>query len=168
MQGRPFRVRGEFRSKRLGNGATVYTTEGEQVTGQRQGEMSIWTKNGRIDILLKSTFREQPDGSIRNDGTGRIIGGTGLYLAAKGRFTVLAILKLTDPYTTVRLKNGKISFPVTGTKLASVVFGVEPVRTGRRAAALRRRRTRAGTGCGGARMTARPARHGATGNAHPR
>lgn len=102
---------GEFRCRQLGNGATVYTTEGEGVVGERSGEMSIWTKDGRIDILLKSTFTEQPDGSVRNDGTGRIIGGTGLYLAARGRFTVLAILKLTDEYTTVRIKKGKITFP---------------------------------------------------------
>jgi hypothetical protein len=104
---------GEFLSDELGDGVTVYTTKGEGVTGERTGTMSIWTANGRIEIRLRSTFTEQPDGTIVNNGTGTIVGGSHLYRKARGQFTVFASLDPDNPapYTSVQLSNGRITVP---------------------------------------------------------
>jgi hypothetical protein len=100
---------GEVTSKQLGNGAVVYSTRGNDVTGRRTAKLRIWTPLGRINAKVLSIFSTQADGTVRNDGVGVITGGTGRYREAVGHFEVLAKLDPAQPDKTVfRMRKGRI------------------------------------------------------------
>ena len=100
---------GEVTSRGLGNGAVVYSTRGDDVTGRRTANLRIYTPRGRIDAKVLSIFSEQADGSVRNDGVGVITGGSGRYREAVGHFEVLAKLDPSEPEkTTFRMRNGRL------------------------------------------------------------
>ncbi len=112
FSGSEFVFTGEFTSRRLGHGSVVYTTRGSSVTGRRSAKLRFYTPLGRINAQTQSIFVENSDGTVTNDGTGVITGGTGRYRDVYGWFIVLATLDPNTPdKTTFFMKEGTLVFP---------------------------------------------------------
>jgi hypothetical protein len=110
FEGEEFVFVGDVASRRLGAGAIVYSTRGDDVTGRRTAVMRIYTNRGRIDARVLSIFSTQADGSVRNDGVGIVTGGSGRYRGAVGYFDVFAQLDPAQPdKTTFFMRDGRIT-----------------------------------------------------------
>jgi hypothetical protein len=74
---------GDLRSRRLGRGSVLLRIKEGAPT-----RMTILTDHGAIRATTRIKLEQQPDGSFRGTGTGRIRGGSRGYSGARGSFSI--------------------------------------------------------------------------------
>jgi len=79
---------GRMKSPRLARGAVIIRFGGDAKQEEQAARMTIFTYRGTIRARTRITRKQQPDGSVKGTGTGRIVGGSHKYRGARGSFEI--------------------------------------------------------------------------------